>query len=111
MSFRELAVRETIESLFCCEVAHRSAKPPQTLNAAYSAENSRLIAEHGSAGICLEQTRTRLGAGRTWGGDSTVSLVGLCYLNSLSHTRKTLFQCKMSLNGGIDSQYKMSLKG
>jgi hypothetical protein len=27
------------------------------------------------------------------------------------NARGTLFQCKMSLNGGIDSQYKMSLKG
>jgi hypothetical protein len=46
-------------------VSRNKRKTAERLNAAYSAENSRLIAEHGSAGICLEQTRTRLGAGQT----------------------------------------------
>ena len=63
ISFREFPIRKTLLGHSFAAELRNKRKTAERLNAAYSAENSRLIAEHGSAGVCLENTLTRLGAG------------------------------------------------
>jgi hypothetical protein len=64
MSFRELPAGKTLPSCSFAATSRIKRETAERLNAAYGAENSRLIAEHGTAGMCVEQTQTRLGVGQ-----------------------------------------------